>query len=84
MLTAVCPAKPPGSERKLIIVGLTFAQLRRLMAGDPISENLVPIGLDAQLFAFAGADADAIVRILGVHFPGLKVMPPAPPADAGA
>lgn len=57
--------------RDVLVLGLSYANLRRLQADEPIRFNAKPYGLDIDVVIFAGATemsmAKLITRLSGVE-----------------
>lgn len=45
-----------GEGKKIVIFGLSFENIERLKAGDPISIDLAEMGMEGRAYIFAGPD----------------------------
>ena len=51
-----------NTGKEVLLLGLSFLNLKRLQAGDPIMFDATPYGYDGQIFIFADKDEETMAK----------------------
>jgi hypothetical protein len=73
MSPAMIRANGRNSKGQVLVLGLSWENLTRLRAGDPIRFDGRPYGYDGEIYIFAGRDEVTMARMIVANNPDVKL-----------